>query len=231
MGSVKPPSTSCSSDWGSAASKPSTSSSPDPDYHAKWKAILQAFQEAVEHPDEVVLLFQDELTYYRQPSKAPAYERRGRGLQPRAHQQPRSNTQTRITAVLHGVTGRVTYLQMSKVGEKALITFYAQIRAVGVSPGQENLLGARQLAHTQIAQRLGGCSGATPDAFVLANLCLLAQSHREAVALAEAASVALAPTRRRPRPITRSGLQLPKPVRCRFGRVTALRRAITELDC
>lgn len=104
--------------------------SPDPEYHAKWKAILHAFHEAVEHPYEVVLLFQDELTYYRQPSRAPTYGRRGCGHQPYAHQQPRPNTQTRLTAVLNGVTGQVTYLQMSKVGEKALITFYAQVQAV-----------------------------------------------------------------------------------------------------
>lgn len=104
--------------------------SPDPDYHAKWKAILQAYHEAVEHPHAVVLLFQDELTYYRQPSRAPAYGRRGRGHQPYAHQQPRPNTQTRLTAALNGVTGQVTYLQMSKVGEKALVTFYAQVQAV-----------------------------------------------------------------------------------------------------
>ncbi|MBI1876826.1 MAG: helix-turn-helix domain containing protein [Chloroflexi bacterium] len=37
--------------------------SPDPDYRAKWQAISQAFQEAVEQPEWVVILFLDELTY------------------------------------------------------------------------------------------------------------------------------------------------------------------------
>ncbi len=103
--------------------------SPDPNYHAKWKAILQAFQEAVEHPDHVVLLFEDELTYYRQPSKAPAYVPGGVGSQPYAQQCPGSNTQTRLAAVLNGISGQVIYVQRSKVGKEALSAFYAQIRA------------------------------------------------------------------------------------------------------
>jgi transposase len=102
--------------------------SPDLAYHDKWRAILQAYQEALEHPDEVVILFQDELTYYRQPSQAPAYHRCGKG-QPRARQEPGHNTQTRIAAALHGVTGQVTYLQRNQVDAEALVLFYAQIRA------------------------------------------------------------------------------------------------------
>ncbi len=101
--------------------------SPDPEYHAKWRAILRAFQEACEHPAEVVILFLDELTYYRQPSKAPAYHPRGKG-QPRALQSARANTPTRVVATLNGYTGRVLYLQQSKIGKEALTRFLAQIR-------------------------------------------------------------------------------------------------------
>lgn len=103
--------------------------SPDPDYHAKWRAILQAFKEAVEDPGRVVLLFMDELTYYRQPSVAPAYGARGAAQQPKALEQPGYNTQTRIVAALDGVTGRVVYLQRSHIDKPALSTFYAQVRA------------------------------------------------------------------------------------------------------
>ena len=102
--------------------------SPDPEFHTKWRAILRAYKEALERPDEVVILFQDELTHYRRPSWASAYHRRGKG-QPRARQEPGSNTQTRIAAVLNGVTRRVTYIQRSKVGADALVLFYEQIRA------------------------------------------------------------------------------------------------------
>jgi hypothetical protein len=103
--------------------------SPDTEYRAKWQAILQAFMEAMSHPERVIILFLDELTYYRRPSKAPAYHCKGK-TQPLAIEIARPNTQTRLVAVLNGITGRVTYMQRSKVGIKALALFYAQVRTV-----------------------------------------------------------------------------------------------------
>ena len=102
--------------------------SPDPAYHAKWRRILQAFEEAAYHPDTTVILFMDELTYYRRPETAPAYHRQGRS-QPKAMDAPQYNSQTRVVAVLNGITGRVTYLQRTKIGAKELPIFYAQVRA------------------------------------------------------------------------------------------------------
>lgn len=102
--------------------------SPDPAYHDKWRAILKAYQEAMERPEEVEILFMDELTYYRRPSKAAAYHRRGKS-QPHAQEVAGANTQTRLVAVLNGFTGRVTYLQRSKVGKEALQLFYKLVRA------------------------------------------------------------------------------------------------------
>ena len=100
--------------------------SPDPDYRAKWQAVLRAYSEALAHPQEVLLLFLDELTYYRRPSKAPAYHPTG-ATQPRAREVAGPNTQTRLVAVLNALTGQVTYLQRSKIGAEALALFYAQI--------------------------------------------------------------------------------------------------------
>jgi len=102
--------------------------SPDPEYHRKWKAILQAFTDALNHPDEVVIVFLDEFSYYRQPTLACAYHLMGNTL-PYAFQAVRSNTRTRLIAVLNGLTGKVTYLQRSKIGVLALQDFYAQVRA------------------------------------------------------------------------------------------------------
>jgi transposase len=102
--------------------------SPDPNYHQKWRAILQAFWEAANHPDETVILFLDEFSYYRQPTLAHAYHTRGHSL-PYAFQVARSNTRTRLLAVLNGLTGKVTYLQRSKIGRAALQDFYRQVRA------------------------------------------------------------------------------------------------------
>jgi transposase len=103
--------------------------SPDPDYRAKWQAVLRAYSEACAHPGQVLLLFLDELTYFRRPSKAPAYHPVG-PTQPHAQEVAGPNTQTRVVAVLNAITGQVTYLQRSKIGAEALMLFYAQLRSV-----------------------------------------------------------------------------------------------------
>lgn len=101
--------------------------SPDPDYRYKWQTILAAYQEAVTNPEQVVLLFQDELTYYRRTEIRKTLQRRG-GKQRRQRHTPGANTKARITAALNALTGQVIYRQRSKVGVKVLIDFYAQIR-------------------------------------------------------------------------------------------------------
>ena len=101
--------------------------SPDPAYASKQAAIETALFEAAQQPGQVIVLYLDELTYYRRPSKAPAYAACGHA-QPRALEAPGSNTQTRIVGALNARTGQVSYLQRSKVGKAALVTFYAQLR-------------------------------------------------------------------------------------------------------
>jgi len=102
--------------------------SPDPAYRSKWQAVLRAYMEACQRPDQVVLLFMDEFTYYRLPGKAPAYYPQGKG-QPRALKHTGPNTKTRLVAGLNALTGQVLYRQRAKIGRKALIDFYAQVRA------------------------------------------------------------------------------------------------------
>jgi len=103
--------------------------SPDPEYRTKWQRILAAYQQAITEPDRVILLFQDEFTYYRQPTLSRALDRRGKG-QPRARQKAGANTKTRLGAVLNAVTGRVTYIQRSKIGNDELAKFYALVRRI-----------------------------------------------------------------------------------------------------
>jgi hypothetical protein len=102
--------------------------SPDPQYRTKWEQILSAYQEAVTQPDEVILLFQDEFTYYRRADIRQSWQRGGQQQQ-RRHQRPGTNTKARITAVLNALTGQVLYRQRHKIGQKELREFYAQIRA------------------------------------------------------------------------------------------------------
>jgi len=101
--------------------------SPDPDYRSKWQRILAAYQEACTHPDQVILLFQDEFTYYRRAKLHKTLQRSGKRQQ-RHHHQPGANTKARVTAVMDALTGRVLFRQRSKVGRHELVAFYQQIR-------------------------------------------------------------------------------------------------------
>jgi transposase len=102
--------------------------SPDPQYGCKWRAILSAYARLLAEPQQVVLLWLDELSFYRQPSVAPAYHPQG-DTQPRAWQAPGANTQTRILASLDAASGRVVYQQASRVNLKTFCAFAAQLRA------------------------------------------------------------------------------------------------------
>jgi transposase len=102
--------------------------SPDPNYRFKWQRVLLAYQEALQAPGEVVLLFMDEFTYYRCPQLQPTWQPTG-SEQARLHQTSGANTKARLVAVLDALTGRVLYLQRATVGRHELATFYHQIRA------------------------------------------------------------------------------------------------------
>lgn len=101
--------------------------SPDPDYLAKLAEIDRWVDLA--RRGEVVTLYLDELTYYRQPSLAKAYEARGRTQQPLAERSHRANTPTRVVATLDAVDGRVIYLQASRIGVRELVSLYQKVRA------------------------------------------------------------------------------------------------------
>lgn len=99
--------------------------SPDPAYRAKWQRVLAAYQEAVTQPGQVVLLFQDEMTYHRRADLRPTWQ--GAGRPGRHVHQAGTNTQARLTAVLDAVTGRVLFRQRAKINKEALAAFYAQV--------------------------------------------------------------------------------------------------------
>ncbi len=80
-------------------------------------------------PELYVVLFQDEFTYHRQPNVAQAYEEAGKH-QPLARRSSHSNSQRRIAATLDPFTGRVVYLQRSRLGVEALVDFYQLVAEV-----------------------------------------------------------------------------------------------------
>ena len=97
--------------------------SPDPNYEAKLATVQEWLRRAKAEPGLYVVLFQDEITYYRQPTEAFAYEAAG-AYQPLARRSYRSNTQRRLAATLDALTGRVIHLQRSRLGVEALVDFY-----------------------------------------------------------------------------------------------------------
>lgn len=100
--------------------------SPDPDYHAKLAHIETLRTEVETHPADAVLLYLDEITYYRQPSLASGYAPAGSDS-PRAERSLRSNAATRVVAALDAHTGQVTALQARQIGVAELIRFSQQL--------------------------------------------------------------------------------------------------------
>ncbi|HEX2998825.1 MAG TPA: IS630 family transposase [Armatimonadota bacterium] len=100
--------------------------SPDPDYQVKLQLIADVVAEVRADPQRLVLLYQDEVTYYRQPTVARAYEQRGRhqALARRSHAH---NTPTRVSGALNLLTGRVSYRQGSCFGIDEMVRFYEQL--------------------------------------------------------------------------------------------------------
>ena len=97
--------------------------SPDPSYVEKLASVKVNFLN-LDH-ETSIFLFQDEFTFYRQPSLAWAYEAVGK-QQPLAELGWRSNLAWRIAATLNGYTGQVTYSQGYHIGIRQLLQLYQQ---------------------------------------------------------------------------------------------------------
>jgi DDE superfamily endonuclease len=98
--------------------------SPDPHYIEKLSWVKVNFLKT--DLETKIFLFQDEFTFYRQPSLAWAYETIGK-QQPLAELGWRSNLAWRIAATMNGYTGQVTYLQGYHIGIRQLLQLYQQV--------------------------------------------------------------------------------------------------------
>lgn len=107
--------------------------SPDPAYRAKLARVDRCRAEAAAHPADAVLLYQDEVAYYRQPSLGYAYVAT-RSTGPRAERSFRRDTPTRVVATLDARTGRVIARQRARIDVPALVRFYE--RLVAAYPGR-----------------------------------------------------------------------------------------------
>jgi hypothetical protein len=102
--------------------------SPDPAYDAKLAAVTAAQVLARAYPETVVLLYQDEFTYYRRPSVSRAFAPQ-RTDAPRAVAGLSTNKQRRLAACLDAITGRVVWWQRYRFNRRTLLRFYQAVVA------------------------------------------------------------------------------------------------------
>jgi transposase len=99
--------------------------SPDPAYVAKRDHLLACLRDALLHPQEVVLVFLDEMGFYRWPEPGADWATRT----PLAQRAGPNNKQWRIIGALNALTGQVTYRDAYIIGRAKVSAFYQQLVA------------------------------------------------------------------------------------------------------
>lgn len=102
--------------------------SPDPDYTDKLAELRATLERVARSGGKEVLLFGDELTFYRQPSLARDYERAGRSCQPLARRSYRPDTKGREAAVVNALTGQVVHVQASAISLPREVALLVAVR-------------------------------------------------------------------------------------------------------
>ena len=101
--------------------------SPDPDYLAKERRILETLREAETNYGRVVLLYEDKMGYHRQPTVSTDYYAMAQG-QPLARRSTSSKTLRRIAATLDAISGRVVKRQAAHISVKVFKEFLKEVR-------------------------------------------------------------------------------------------------------
>jgi transposase len=100
--------------------------SPDPDYQGKLAYVKDVAEQVRKSAGRVALVYLDELTFYRQPTLANAWEERGHH-QVLAERSYRSNTPTRLVGTLDLLDGRVLYRRRWRITVAELVGFYQDL--------------------------------------------------------------------------------------------------------
>ena len=103
--------------------------SPDPNYGPKREALLACLREAALHPDEIILVFLDEMGHYRWPEPAADWGPAAPAPVPVAERAGPTNKQWRIIGALNALTGQVTYRDAYLMGRERVSAFYHQLVA------------------------------------------------------------------------------------------------------
>jgi len=102
--------------------------SPDLAYDAKLAAITAAHLLAHAHPTAIVVLYEDEFTYYRRPTLSRGWAPRGADA-PRADHAWGTNKQRRVAACLDVRTGRLLTWQRRHFDRHTLLRYYGAVAA------------------------------------------------------------------------------------------------------
>ncbi len=100
--------------------------SPDPEFGKKKLVITAALEHARRYPGRVVMVFQDEASFYRQPSQGRLWAASGRA-QPHMSWSHRSNTLVRAAGCLDAITGHTHVMQAKRIDLARLQQFYRQV--------------------------------------------------------------------------------------------------------
>lgn len=101
--------------------------SPDQDYASKVARLEECLREAAAHADEVVVVFLDEMGYYRWPAPTRNWGAAAPAPAPRAGRDGSNNKQWRLIGALNALSGRLDYLDAYIVGREKVIAFYRQL--------------------------------------------------------------------------------------------------------
>ncbi len=101
--------------------------SPDPHYDEKLSLIELMRLRTFYDQERYIFLYLDELTYYRQPTLARAYEATGK-IQPLAQRSHRSNTHFRVLGAVNALTGQLSYRQRSRTNISCMSEFWYDVR-------------------------------------------------------------------------------------------------------
>lgn len=100
--------------------------SPDKDYAEKINRIQQVLEETRQDPEAAVVLYQDEFSFYRNPTLAKDWARTGTKT-PLAYQSYKAKDICYGIGALNPHTGDVVYQQVPKCTAEALHSFYTEI--------------------------------------------------------------------------------------------------------
>jgi transposase len=103
--------------------------SPDPQYIIKLRWIDQAREKARLHPQQVAVLYADELSFYRRPELGGGGVYHPAGEEPTFPLAPGYNIRHRLGGAMDMLTGRVVWVEGKIVGKDALCLLLSRVRA------------------------------------------------------------------------------------------------------